>query len=65
MVQCTCGKHLDKVPNWLAGVTVEFVCNNCPNRKIKNIAFTSLQPLTAAPADLGKMAEAAEGEKAE
>jgi hypothetical protein len=37
MVHCTCGKPLDKVPDWLAGVTVEFICNNCPNRKHKNI----------------------------
>lgn len=43
MVQCSCGKHLDKVPDWLAGVQVEFVCNNCPNRKTKNIAFISLE----------------------
>jgi hypothetical protein len=44
MVHCRCGKAIEKVPDWLAGVQVEFVCNNCPNRKIKNIAFTSLEP---------------------
>ena len=65
MVYCSCGKALDKIPDWLRSVKVEFVCNNCPNRKVKNIAFTSLQPLIAAPADLGKVAEAAEGEQAE
>jgi hypothetical protein len=37
---------MDKVPDWLQAVTVEFVCNNCPNRKTKNIAFISLEPTT-------------------
>ena len=45
MVYCSsCGKPMDKVPDWMAGVTVEFVCNNCPNRKIKNIASVTLEP---------------------
>lgn len=43
MVICACGKTLDKVPAWLDGVKVEFVCNNCPNRKLKNIAFITLE----------------------
>lgn len=44
MIQCSsCGKTLDKVPNWLAGTEVAFVCNNCPNRQAKNIAFMSLE----------------------
>ena len=48
MVTCTsCGKAIDKMPNWLTGVKVEFVCNNCPNRQTKNIAFISLEPETA------------------
>ncbi|MCW5942783.1 MAG: hypothetical protein KIS66_11155 [Fimbriimonadaceae bacterium] len=38
MVYCSCGKPLDKVPKWLEGVTVTFVCNNCPNRDYQNIA---------------------------
>ncbi len=48
MMQCSaCGKTLDKVPSWLAGAQVTFVCNNCPNRQAKNIAFLSLE--TEAP----------------
>jgi len=44
MIQCSsCGKVLDKVPNWLSGAMVQFVCNNCPNRQAKNIAFLSLE----------------------
>jgi hypothetical protein len=44
MIQCSsCGKTLDKVPKWLAGTNVSFVCNNCPNRQAKNIAFMSLE----------------------
>lgn len=63
MVQCSCGKVLDKVPNWLSGVPVEFVCNNCPNRKTKNIAFISLETegpakdQLQAPEDLGDVEE--------
>ncbi|MHB8637785.1 MAG: hypothetical protein ACYC96_15075 [Fimbriimonadaceae bacterium] len=44
MITCTCGKTIDKVPTWMASVNVEFVCNNCPNRQTKNIAFVSLEP---------------------
>lgn len=43
MIQCSCGKTLEKVPGWLAGANVTFVCNNCPNRQTKNIAFLSLE----------------------
>ena len=44
MIQCKCGKVIDKLPSWLGAVNVEFVCNNCPNRQTKNIAFISLEP---------------------
>lgn len=44
MIQCKCGKVMDKLPDWLGAVNVEFVCNNCPNRQTKNIAFISLEP---------------------
>lgn len=47
MIQCTtCGRPLDKLPTWLAGSNVVFVCNNCPNRQAKNIAFLSLESET-------------------
>ncbi len=40
MVTCsTCGKVIEKIPDWLTGVTVQFVCNNCPNRQVKAISF--------------------------
>ncbi|HLK17244.1 MAG TPA: hypothetical protein VKT78_20740 [Fimbriimonadaceae bacterium] len=35
---------IEKVPSWMASVNVEFVCNNCPNRQTKNIAFVTLEP---------------------
>lgn len=35
MITCKCGKTIDKVPDWLQGVQVEFVCNNCPNKRHK------------------------------
>lgn len=45
MVHCSgCGKAIEKVPDWLSGAKVEFVCNNCPNRQTKNIAFITLEP---------------------
>jgi len=44
MIHCsTCGKPIEKVPDWLRTAKVEFVCNNCPNRQTKNIAFVSLE----------------------
>ena len=42
MVNCSCGKPIEKVPDWLKSAQVEFVCNNCPNRQLKNIAFGNL-----------------------
>lgn len=46
MITCsTCGKVIEKVPEWLAGTKADFVCNNCPNRQAKNIAFVSLEPV--------------------
>lgn len=35
MVKCTCGRSIEKMPNWLAEVSVTFVCNNCPSRTVK------------------------------
>lgn len=42
MVHCSCGKAIEKIPDWMQGIKVEFVCNNCPNRQTKNIAFINL-----------------------
>jgi len=43
MVHCTsCGKPIEKIPDWMRGIKVEYVCNNCPNRQLKNIAFINL-----------------------
>ncbi|MFN3729685.1 MAG: hypothetical protein ACK4XJ_08245 [Fimbriimonadaceae bacterium] len=44
-VLCSCGKPLDKVPDWLFDVKVEFVCNNCPNRQVRNI-LAAMEPET-------------------
>jgi hypothetical protein len=43
MVTCTCGKTIDKVPDWFQNVAVEFVCEKCPNRSHKNIAIVSME----------------------
>jgi len=43
MVLCSCGKPIEKLPSWLQGTKVDFVCNNCPNRQTKNIAQISLE----------------------
>ncbi len=45
MITCSsCGKTIEKVPDWLRDAKVHFVCNNCPNRQTKNIAFVNLEP---------------------
>jgi hypothetical protein len=48
MIYCKCGKAIEKLPTWLSSANVEFVCNNCPNRQTKNIAFVNLEPSTGA-----------------
>jgi len=49
MVQCSCGKTIDKIPEWMSGIQVTFVCNNCPNRQHKNIAFVNLEAALTTP----------------
>jgi hypothetical protein len=54
MIHCTsCGKPIEKLPSWLAGTKVDFVCNNCPNRTAKSIAFVQadVEAKTSARAD--------------
>ena len=41
---------MEKVPDWMASITVQFACNNCPNRQLKNIAFVNLDPTIPAAA---------------
>jgi hypothetical protein len=49
MITCSsCGKPIEKVPSWLQGTRADFVCNNCPNRQTKNIAFVTLEPVVPA-----------------
>jgi predicted Fe-S protein YdhL (DUF1289 family) len=51
MVKCSgCGRPIEKVPNWMSEIKTEFVCNNCPNRQTKNIAFINLEPEAKAAA---------------
>ncbi|HEY0866418.1 MAG TPA: hypothetical protein VGE01_03510 [Fimbriimonas sp.] len=51
MIHCAnCGRPIEKVPAWLEGAKATFVCNNCPNRQAKNIAFVDLSPTPAATA---------------
>lgn len=52
MITCKCGKTIEKVPDWMQGINVEFICNNCPNRQTKNIAFVALEAVpTSAKVD--------------
>ena len=71
MIVCSsCGKQMDKMPTWLESVSATFVCNNCPNRQTKNIAFVNLdQSLPAAakleePISLDEVVEEKEEEEA-
>lgn len=59
-VTCSsCGKTLEKVPLWLAGTTIHFVCNNCPNRTVKAITQVTLEPVKNPETDeLGAIAAA-------
>lgn len=43
MVYCSCGKGIDKIPDWMASIEVEFVCKECPNRQVKSIAAVRLE----------------------
>jgi len=52
MITCKCGKTIEKVPDWMQGIDVEFICNNCPNRQTKNIAFATLDPTLPSAAKL-------------
>jgi len=66
MILCSCGKPMEKVPSWMSAVNVTFVCNNCPNRQTKNIAFISLESESAkAAADPEPAEDAAEEPEAE
>jgi len=51
MVKCVCGKTIEKVPTWLSGVAVSFVCANCPTRQVKPISQVNLGPEVATPAE--------------
>ena len=65
MVKCTsCGKTIDKIPDWMNVVSVEYVCNNCPNRHTKNIAFINLEPDLPAKAPDEEEAEVEEAAEA-
>jgi hypothetical protein len=66
MIQCSaCGRPIEKVPDWLRSAKVEFVCNNCPNRQTKNIAFVSLELEAPAAAKLADDEEDVEEEAEE
>lgn len=59
MVECACGKPLEKVPAWLSGTTISFVCNNCPNRTVKAITQVVLEiPKEAEPDEMKAIGEA-------
>jgi hypothetical protein len=60
---------MEKVPDWMASIEVQFACNNCPNRQLKNIAFVNLDPTIPAtakielePDELDEVADPAEDE---
>jgi hypothetical protein len=63
MVNCACGKPLEKVPQWLAGTSIQFVCNNCPNRTVKAITQVSLEPVRDPDAEEPGMIEGEEPEE--
>ncbi|MEJ5171775.1 MAG: hypothetical protein WHU10_12365 [Fimbriimonadales bacterium] len=52
MVYCSCGKPIEKIPSWMQRVNVQFVCNNCPNRKHQNITQMDLSVVLPPSSDL-------------
>ena len=62
MVRCGCGKAIEKMPNWLGTVKVEFVCSNCPDRQLKNIAVMHQEQVKAAARELAAAAAAQSAE---
>lgn len=42
MVKCNCGKDMEHMPNWFETINVQKVCNNCPNRELRNISEIKL-----------------------
>lgn len=66
MVHCSsCGRAIEKIPDWMQAISVEFVCNNCPNRQIKNIALVDLDAGLHKPEPEAEPLEEAEVEEAE
>lgn len=63
MITCTCGKQMERLPTWLASVNVEFICNNCPNRVTKNIAFVNFDSAITTPAEKKEEVEEAVAEE--
>ncbi|MBX3110980.1 MAG: hypothetical protein KF857_03145 [Fimbriimonadaceae bacterium] len=53
MVNCVCGKPIEKVPEWLSAVQINFVCSNCPNHTVKSITEVSLGPAMSAAGETG------------
>lgn len=48
MVKCVCDKSIDKIPDWLSSVQVDFVCTNCPRRQVKTISQLHAEQTAAA-----------------
>lgn len=42
MIKCACGKVMDRVPDWMAAVKVNMICQNCPSRDLQSIADVKL-----------------------
>lgn len=55
MVTCSCGKTIEKVPSWLQGTKVAFVCNHCPNRQVKGITQITFEPVKEPGEDIGAL----------
>ncbi len=64
MVKCSCGKVIDKLPDWLSEVKVQFVCTNCPNRAVKSIAHVTLE-VREEPSEQSEVSQPREDEEGE
>lgn len=56
-----CGKPLEKIPLWLAGVKVKFTCEECRTKHRTPIVIVDDIPLTEEPAEDLDIIEREEG----
>lgn len=65
MVKCSlCGKEIEKIPTWMQDIDVPYICTNCPNYNLRNIATIDfMTEILKKPPETAKAVEEAEPEQ--